>query len=245
MTETLIRVNEMTFGYGQSSILEDINFSIQRGEITVIIGPNGSGKSTLMKLIMGQYRPQRGSIQFADSLTIDQIGYVSQAASHQVQKGFPATVKEVVASGIIGKLGLFRRIKKEDWLQVEQALEQVDLLALKDRNIERLSGGQRQRVFIARALVSKPQLLLLDEPTVGVDVEAKKKFYQLLTRLNQQEGITILLVTHDLEMLPMVAQQIICLKKRVLFKGPMERFLKNEGILSALFWGEKGGEMDA
>lgn len=245
MTEPYIQVKDLTFAYGQQPVLENVSFSIRQGEITVVIGPNGSGKSTLIKLIMGLIMPNQGSIQLADSLSMDQIGYVSQIASHQVKKGFPATVKEVVASGLVGKWGLFARMRKSDWYQVDQVLEQVDLLAYKERNIAKLSGGQRQRVFIARALVSKPKLLLLDEPTVGVDVEAKKSFYQLLTRLNQQEGITILLITHDLEMIPQVAQQIIGLNRRVIFAGSWEAFSKNQGQrLSELFWGGKKGGID-
>src|SRR5690606_16345049 len=148
--------------------------------------------------------------------------------------------REVVASGLVGKLGLFGRMNRSDWLQIDQVLKQVGLLDWKERNIENLSGGQRQRVFIARALVSKPKLLFLDEPTVGVDVEAKKSLYQLLANLKQTKRLTILLVTHDLEMIPQETDQIICLNREILFKGSRSAFAKHENqLLAALFWGRK------
>lgn len=243
MTEKLIQLKDISFGYDLQPVLENIQFFIQQGEIVAIIGPNGSGKSTLLKLLMGLVQPKRGFIQFADFISPSQISYVSQAASYQVQNGFPATVKEVVASGLYGKLGLFKRMKKQDWLLVDQVLEQVELVEWKERNIGKLSGGQRQRVFIARSLVSQPKLLLLDEPTVGVDVEAKNNFYQLLMRLNRSQGLTILFVTHDLDMAPQVADRIICLNRNVQFAGSVEEFSEEEGkILSTLFRrGKKGG----
>lgn len=244
MTEPFIQINNVSFGYGQKRVLQDLDFSIYPGDMVAIIGPNGSGKSTLMKLITGLLQPTRGSIRFADSLSSTQISYVSQAASYQVQSGFPATVKEVVASGLYGKLGLFQRMKKKDWQKVDQILEQVELLEWKHQNIGKLSGGQRQRVLLARSLVSQPQLLLLDEPTVGIDVEAKKNFYQLITHFNQKLGLTILFVTHDLEIVPQIADQIICLNRDILFAGSVEEFSKKESmILSTLFWGAKKGRV--
>src|SRR5690606_31455854 len=142
----------------------------------------------------------------------------------RVQSGFPATVREVVASGLYGKLGLLRWMKKSDWSHVDHVIKQVGLLECQKRNIGKLSGGQRQRALLARSLVSQPQLLLLDEPTVGVDVEAKKNFYQLLKQFNHSQGLTILLVTHDLDMAPQVANRIICLNQELIFVGTSEEF---------------------
>lgn len=246
MAKTMIQVNDLSFGYGQQNILRNISFSIQQGEIVAVLGPNGSGKSTLMRLLVGLIEPIQGAIQFAESLSSTQMSYVSQEASQRVQSGFPATVREVVASGLYGKLGLFRWMKKSDWSQVDHVLKQVGLLEWKKRNIGKLSGGQRQRALLARSLVSQPQLLLLDEPTVGVDVEAKKNFYQLLKQFNHSQGLTILLVTHDLDMAPQVANRIICLNQELIFVGTSEEFLKREDqILSALFrGGKKGGSSD-
>lgn len=202
MEQMIIEIKGVTFRYETDIVLDNINLSIPEGSFTAIVGPNGSGKSTLLKLILGLLKIQKGKITiFGEDINRfkgwENIGYVSQKAN-SFNTGFPATVFEVVASGLTKKLGLFRFMKKDDKDQVLQSLEAVGMSHFKNRNIGELSGGQQQRVFIARALVSSPYLLILDEPTVGVDAHNVNAFYQMLEDLNKNRHITLLLVTHDI-----------------------------------------------
>jgi zinc transport system ATP-binding protein len=237
MRQPIIEVKDVTFGYHQQAVLEKIHFTLRSGDYAVLIGPNGSGKSTLVKLMLGLLSIQEGEIvRSFDSETPQPIGYVSQRAS-RVPIDFPATVREVVTSGLSGSLGLFRWPEKRERNQVTQAIEQVGLTDVADRHIGRLSGGQQQRAFIARALVGQPQLLILDEPTVGVDIQVKNQFYQLLVQLHQaRKGMTILLVTHELEEVIEQADRFLCLNRRLYFEGGREQFLQRQAeILPALF----------
>ena len=149
---------------------------------------------------------------------------------------FPATVKEVVQSGLYGKLGLFRRLKKEHIEQVENAIDLVGLTSVQNRSIGKLSGGQQQRAFIARALVAEPELLVLDEPTVGVDEKTTGQFYDLLNRLHREEGLTLLMVNHDLQAVSGLADQVACLNRRLIFHGdPGEFQQRQQEILSKAY----------
>jgi zinc transport system ATP-binding protein len=187
--QSIIEINELSYRYEKDIVLENINISVPNGAFLAIVGPNGSGKSTLLKLILGLLKPQKGNIKlFGDPINRfkdwERIGYVSQKAN-SFNTGFPASVFEVVASGLTKKIGLLHFFKKEDKEKVLQALDAVDMLKYRNRNIGELSGGQQQRVFIARALVSDPKLLILDEPTVGIDVQNVNSFYQMLAELNK------------------------------------------------------------
>lgn len=209
-------------------VLEDINLTIPSGAFLAIVGPNGSGKSTLLKLILGLLKVQAGEIKlygqdinrFKDWQL---IGFVSQKAN-SFNTGFPATVYEVVATGLTKKIGLFKRMNKEDDVKVKEAIESVGLSGLLNRNIGDLSGGQQQRVFIARALVSDPKLLILDEPTVGIDARNVQYFYEMLTNLNKKNGITLLLVTHDIGSISEKVTHVACLNKHLYFHGILEEF---------------------
>lgn len=224
----IIEIKNLSYRYEKENVLEDINLTIPRGAFVGIVGPNGSGKSTLLKLILGLLKPTVGEIrlfgvdinQFKDR---ESIGFVSQKAN-SFNTGFPATVKEVVASGLTKKLGLFKFMKKEDHNLVESAIESVDLTRFMNRNIGELSGGQQQRVFIARALVSNPKLLILDEPTVGVDAQTVDSFYNLLEKLNKLQGITLLLVTHDIGSVSDKVTHVACLNQHLFFHGKAEEF---------------------
>src|SRR3954452_22973115 len=200
--QAIIEIKQLSYRYEKESVLEDITITVPDGSFLAIVGPNGSGKSTLLKLILGLLKPQKGDI-FLFGQEINKfkdwhkIGYVSQKAN-SFNSGFPATVFEVVASGLTKKLGMFKFFKKEHSQKVNEALDAVGMKRFSNRNIGELSGGQQQRVFIARALVSEPSLLILDEPTVGVDAENVNNFYQMLGDLNKSHDITLLLVTHDI-----------------------------------------------
>lgn len=226
--QAIIEIKDLYYRYEKESVLEDITITVPDGSFLAIVGPNGSGKSTLLKLILGLLKLQRGDIflfgqeinKFKDW---QKIGYVSQKAN-SFNTGFPATVFEVVSSGLTKKLGLFTFFKKEHRQRVIEALDAVGMKAFSHRNIGELSGGQQQRVFIARALVSEPKLLILDEPTVGVDAENVHSFYEMLGDLNSSRGITLLLVTHDIGTISDKVTHVACLNKHLHFHGNTEEF---------------------
>lgn len=228
LQKSIIQINHLTYRYEKENVLEDINLSVPYGAFLAIVGPNGSGKSTLLKLILGLLKVQAGEIRLFGDVSHQfkdwqSIGFVSQKAN-SFNTGFPATVYEVVASGLTRKIGLFKFIKKEEHQKILEAIESVGLAAFVKRNIGDLSGGQQQRVFIARALVSNPKLLILDEPTVGVDAQNVQHFYEMLEQLNQEKGITLLLVTHDIGTISDKVTHVACLNKHLHFHGTTEEF---------------------
>ncbi len=206
-------------GLYYKEILKNITFTIQRGEYVAVIGPNGGGKSTLMKLLLGLIMPTKGDISIfgqKERYSKDgKIGYVAQQAS-QIDRNFPITVGEVVNLGAKSKYPLFGLKKDAQASHVEQIMEKMGIAELKNRRIAELSGGQIQRVMIARALVSKPQILILDEPNTGVDTHSQRKFYELLKKLNQEENITILFVTHDLGVIADDVNSVLCINQTLL-----------------------------
>ncbi|ULT55680.1 metal ABC transporter ATP-binding protein [Neobacillus drentensis] len=223
-----IEIKDLFYRYEKESVLEDITITVPDGSFLAIVGPNGSGKSTLLKLILGLLKLQRGDIflfgqEISKFKDWQKIGYVSQKAN-SFNTGFPATVFEVVSSGLTKKLGLFTFFKKEHRQRVMEALDAVGMKAFSHRNVGELSGGQQQRVFIARALVSEPKLLILDEPTVGVDAENVHSFYEMLGDLNTSRGITLLLVTHDIGTISDKVTHVACLNKHLHFHGNTEEF---------------------
>ncbi|AZV44410.1 zinc ABC transporter ATP-binding protein [Peribacillus asahii] len=236
----IIKVKNLSYKYTKDKVLEDVSFEVPRGAFLAIVGPNGSGKSTLLKLILGLLRTQEGTIKLFDEnirsfKEWQQIGFVSQKAN-SFNSGFPATVFEVVQSGLTKKLGLFKFPKKADKQKVKKALEAVDMLSFQHRNIGELSGGQQQRVFIARSLVSEPQLLILDEPTVGVDSKHVHQFYEMLEMLNKQLGITLILVTHDVGTVTDKVTHVACLNKKLHFHGDACEYNQlNEEELSSFY----------
>lgn len=203
-------------------ILSNVSVSIKRGEYVAIIGPNGGGKSTFVKLLLGLLSPTGGTIRlfgkeqaaFADK---QKIGYVPQGVA-RVDENFPISVEEVVRLGLAQKKGIFGglgKISSEEREFTEAVMQKMGVLELKNRRISDLSGGQRQRVMIARALATKPQILILDEPNTGVDTGSQKSFYGLLAKLNKEEGITILFVTHDLGVIADEVTKVVCVNKTV------------------------------
>ncbi len=221
-------MEHVSFAYDNKHALKDINLEINTGDFLGLVGPNGGGKTTLIKLLLGLEKPQKGIIRLFDKNITDfnqwsKIGFVSQKAN-SFNRGFPATVREVVSTGITAKLGYFHFLKKVDKQKVEHAVEMVGMHDYINQNIGDLSGGQQQRIFIARSLVSDPALLILDEPTVGIDTENVQKFYGLLHRLNEESNITLLLVSHDIGTMTKHADGIACLNKSLHFHGDTTSF---------------------
>ncbi len=205
------------------SVLEDINLELEEGEFLGLIGPNGGGKSTLLKVILGLIEPDQGEIKIfglEPEAARGKVGYMPQKTLFD--PSFPVTALEVVLMGRFSKTGLFRRYHPEDREAALRALESVGMRDKASREIGALSGGEQQRVFVARSLVSEPKLLLLDEPTAGVDAAQQAEFYELLCRLNRKRGIAIILVTHDVTAVSKYVNKIACLNQKLFYHGSKE-----------------------
>ncbi len=236
MKDKIIDIKDVNFGYQDSLVLEDISFSVDKGDFIGVIGANGSGKSTLVKLLLNILQPEYGEINlFGESIRNfkewKKIGYISQKAN-SFNGSFPATVEEVVMSNLYSKIGAMRLPRKEHKEMAREALSKVGMLDFAKKMIGNLSGGQQQRVFIARTLVSNPELLILDEPTVGIDLKAEEALYCLLARINREYGLTIMMVTHDIGAITAHANRLICLGESGMFEhnpkeGMTEDFVKN------------------
>lgn len=210
----------LTYKINGSDIIKDISLVVHKGEYSAVIGPNGGGKTTLIRLLLGLEKKTKGSIKLFGQKqkafkSWDKIGYVPQRVS-QIDEFFPATVEEVVKMGRTVKRGLFTRMSQEDKDAVEQAMTKMDVLNLRKKLVGELSGGQRQRVMIARALASKPEVLILDEPNTGVDMVSQNRFYSLLRELNQKDGMTILFITHDVGVIADDIQSMLCINQTLL-----------------------------
>lgn len=197
----IFEVKNLDFKVGDISILSNISLEIFEGEYIAIIGPNGGGKTTLIRLLLGLEKPSAGKRKifgkkYENFKEWHKIGYVPQRAS-LVDENFPATVEDIVSMGRVAKRSFFGRMSKADRVAVEDAMKKMDVFNLKEKMVGTLSGGQRQRVMIARALASYPKILILDEPNTGVDMVSQQRFYALLSKLNKEEKITILFITHD------------------------------------------------
>lgn len=202
--KSVVTFRNVSFSYENKRIIDGLNFSIQQRDFVGLVGSNGAGKTTLLKMLVGLLKPTEGEICLFDRPISqfrqwERIGYVPQ--KNNINPLFPATVKEVVLSGLYGKQKMFRRISKEDLQKCEDAMSVMGIENLADNRIGRLSGGQQQRVFLARSLVNNPELLILDEPTVGIDEETQASFFHMILHMHQHHHITFLMVSHDLDML--------------------------------------------
>jgi zinc transport system ATP-binding protein len=195
-------VKNLNFSARGQNILSNVSLEIFNGEYVAIIGPNGGGKTTLIRMLLGLEEPTNGHIKiFGKKLKTfkdwNKIGFVPQRAA-QVDQNFPATALDIVKMGRTSKRKLFARESEEDIKAVDDAMFKMDILDLKNKLVGTLSGGQRQRVMIARALASNPEILILDEPNTGVDILSQQNFYALLSKLNKEDNITIVFITHDI-----------------------------------------------
>ncbi|MCX7884994.1 MAG: metal ABC transporter ATP-binding protein [Caloramator sp.] len=228
----VVEVNNLSFGYADNLILKNINFSVEKGDFLGIIGSNGSGKSTLIKLMLKILTPLSGEIKLlGENINSfnnwSSIGYVSQK-SNSFNTSFPATVEEVVGANIYSKIGLFRISNKSHHDMILKAIKLVGLEDCSKKLIGNLSGGQQQRVFIARALVNNPKILFLDEPTVGIDSKSQSALYCLLSKLQKELGITIIMVTHDIQDIAIHANNLIYLGENGIINYTQNQNIKTE-----------------
>lgn len=234
----LIRIRKVEFRYWSDPVLVDVDLEILAGDFLAVIGPNGSGKTSLIKVMLGLLQPTRGDVSLfgtpiKDFREWERIGYVPQKATH-FDPYFPASVQEVVAMGLV-PVGHRRRLRTgERESLVLGALEAVGMDRMKARPIGELSGGQQQRVFIARALVSSPEILILDEPTAGVDAEAQNRFYEMLDRLNRETGLTVVFSTHNVGVVNRHVNKVACINQRLYFHGSHEEFCETDHLLEAV-----------
>jgi zinc transport system ATP-binding protein len=230
-----VSVKNLTYTYKLSStsfssnVLDNISFSVNKGDLLGVIGPNGAGKTTLFSCMLGLFKDYQGEVRIFghdirknNSLILQSIGYIPQQKS--IEQGFPATVQEIVSLGLIGK----KNGSKE---KVDSALEMVDLSGQNHRRIGELSGGQQQRVLIAKALVSEPKLLILDEPTTSVDVETQNKFYTLVKNLNLKNNLSIIWASHDLDAVNKIANKVMCLNRSMFFHGDTSEFFGSNELI--------------
>ena len=226
--QEVIKLENVTYGYNSDLVLEDISFKADQGDLLGIIGPNGAGKTTLFSLILGLLEGYQGKITvFGEDIrnnrkVLKKIGYIPQ--KNIIDQGFPATVEEIVSLGVLER-------KTKD--KIISAIKIVGLLEQKHKRIGELSGGQQQRILIAKALVNEPQLLILDEPTTGIDLETQNKFYALLRKLNSENKITIILASHDLDAINKLANKIACVNRKMSFHGDAREFFGNEQLLKS------------
>lgn len=213
----IVEFDKVYFGYTSEYILKNISFSVNEGDFVSIIGSNGAGKSTILKLILGELNQNKGEIKiFGENIKKfnrwNNIGYLEQNAYYKILN-FPATVYETVMSNMFYDIGLFKFPNKNHSAKVIKSLELLGMEKYSNRTISKLSGGQIQRVFLARTLVANPKILILDEPTNGVDRETVDIIYNILSDLNKNKNISIIMVTHDIDMVSKISSKIFCFEE--------------------------------
>ncbi len=218
-----IEIKNLTVAYGENIALEDFNLDVEIGSLMALVGPNGAGKSTLIKTILKFLKQITGEIKINGKT----LAYVPQRNS--VDWDFPTTLFDVVEMGCYGRVGLFKRVNKEEKQKVLKAIEQVGMLDFKDRQISELSGGQQQRAFIARALVQEADIYLMDEPFQGVDSTTEKSIVDILKKL-KSEGKTLIVVHHDLQTVPTYFETVTFINKSVIASGKIKEVFTQENI---------------
>ena len=232
----LLKCEHVDFGYENQDAVIDVSLEVSTGDYICIVGENGSGKSTLMKGILGLLKPTEGKIELSEELKKAGIGYLPQQTA--AQKDFPATVFEVVISGCLGKRGNRPFYSPKEKQTALSNLERLGIADLKKSCFRDLSGGQKQRALIARALCATDKLLILDEPITGLDPSAIQDFYNIIRKLNREEQVAILMVSHDMANIVRQAGKILHLQQKALFWGTVQDYLKS-GIGNQFLGGEE------
>lgn len=215
----VLEVKNLKVSYSNHVALENVSFKVSDGEYICLVGENGSGKSTLVKTIVGLHKEDEGEVDI--KISLDQVSYLAQTNLKDLN--FPATAKEIILSGT-QKHGKFPFYTKKDKELYKQVIKELKIEDIQNRRIGDLSGGQKQRVLIARALIREPKLLILDEPSTGLDYNITKELYEILKRLNKEKNITIIMATHDLDEINHENVRIICLAKTVKYDGNIENW---------------------
>ena len=229
---SIISVKNLSVKYGSREVFSGVSFDIEKGDYVGIAGQNGSGKTTLVKAVLGLVKPDSGEIEI-DGTPFNKfkdwykIGYLPQSLALS-KSIFPATVKEVVALGLLSRKSFPKRLNKQDDKKISEVLKILDIDGIKDKLIGELSGGQQQRVFLAHALVSDPEILILDEPTTALDPEIRESFFETLYRLNKDRKVTILLISHDVGHIGDYARKLLYIDKKAVFFGPFNKFCESE-----------------
>ncbi|MFQ5483712.1 MAG: ABC transporter ATP-binding protein [Desulfobacterales bacterium] len=217
-----IAVKNLIHNYGDTTILQNISFSIQKGEFFIIIGPNGSGKTTLMKTMSGLLKIQKGYLEIMgrpiNTYSRKELGRTIAFVPQTSQADFPFTAREVVLMGRSPYLGMLGLEQKEDHESANQAMAFTEVESLADRKLDRLSGGERQRVFIARAICQEPQIILLDEPTASLDLAHQVKIMDLMEKLKEKKEITVVMVSHDVNLAAMYGDHLLLLNQGKIVK---------------------------
>ncbi|MEM4277941.1 MAG: metal ABC transporter ATP-binding protein [Candidatus Nitrosocaldus sp.] len=231
--EIAVSIKDITYGYTSIPVLERIDLNVRKGEVIGLLGPNGSGKSTLLKIIAGLIRPSSGSIDFGNRRrgrsNKPVIGYMPQVES--IDWDFPITVEEVVALGLWNRSGVMPWSSRYVRERVHKVLEDLGMSSKVKRQIRELSGGEQKRVFLARAIVHGPELMLLDEPTTGADPSTRDDILRILYELSREEGVTIILSTHDIRGVALNLPRVVCLNKRILADGDAKDILTQDNLL--------------
>jgi len=230
--DSVVKVSGMSFKYDSIDILKDVSFNLEVGDYVGLVGYNGSGKSTLIKVILGLLKPYTGSIQlFGQPVekfnSWDKIGYMPQNIS-LLNPVFPATVREVITLGLLSGKKIPKVITVNDRKIINESLDYLKIIDLKDKLIGNLSGGQQQKVFLARALVTKPALLVLDEPSNALDSTTREQFFTVLQELNKEHKTSIIFITHDIGQIGKYANKLLYLEQRIIFYGSFEDFCKSD-----------------
>lgn len=211
----------LAIGYDDKAIVQNMNFSVNTGEYLCVIGENGAGKSTFMKTLLGLQPPIQGEILFGDNLKQNEIGYLPQQT--EVQKDFPASVREIVLSGCQNQLGLRPFYNRKEKSYAEAILNKLQITDLAEQCYRELSGGQKQRVLLARALCATKKMLLLDEPVAGLDPKAAKEMYYLIQKINREENITVIMISHDIQIAVNYASHVMKIGPNI-FYGTSEEY---------------------
>ena len=227
---SLITCDNISLSYDTGNVLSGLSFEVNSGDYLCIVGENGSGKSTLIKALLGLKKPARGSITFGDGLKQNEIGYVPQQTS--VQRDFPATVTEVVQSGLLNNFGFKFYFNKAEKQRVREVMEKLEITDIAKKSYRELSGGQQQRVILARALCATKKILLLDEPVSGLDPAMTLTLYRLIKRLNEEENITIIMVSHDINAATKYSNKMLHIHKQKTFFGSTRDYLSCPACLS-------------
>ena len=229
--QNIIEARDLGFDYGAGWVFHKLNLEIPQGDYVAVIGANGAGKSTLIKMLANVVPPTTGQVFYYGKpieqfQAWDKVGYVPQNPAKQ-QQNFPISVEEVVKLGLLKPNKLWQHFGSAEQEAIEKALATFDLQDLRKRRIGELSGGQQQRVFLARAMVKQPEILFLDEPTTGIDTAAKITLYDMLKTINQEQKVTIIMVSHDLDLASYSAKSALCINHGICFRGDVKEAIKH------------------